>query len=114
MRKFSLLLGSMVILALAGPAVGQYVPPPGVWVPQNPVPPPVNTTPGYRWREQQRYQNPQPNDNAVQDTRRLEQQQRSLNETAGRRATDPGECALDSLRRPAKGADKNTTRRKIY
>jgi hypothetical protein len=92
MRKLSLLLGSTVILALVSPAIGQYVPPPpGVWVPQNPAPPPVDTSPRYRQQEPQR---PQSNDNSVQDTRRREQQQRSLNETAGRRASDPGECAV--------------------
>ena len=90
MRKFSLFLGPTVILALVGPAIGQYVPPPpGVWVPQNPAPPPVDTSPRYRQQEPQR---PQSNDN--QDAQRREQQQRSINETAGRQAIDPGECAV--------------------
>src|SRR5262245_26043823 len=92
MRKFSLLFSSTVILALVSPAIGQYVPPPpGVWTNPNPAPPPVDTIPRYRQQEPQR---PQPNDNTVQDTQRREQQQRSLNETAGRRASDPGECAV--------------------
>src|SRR5262245_25682544 len=110
MRKFSLLLGSTVILALVGPAIGQYVPPPpGVWVPQNPAPPaapPVDTSPRYRQQEPQR---PQSNDNSVQDTRRREQQQRSINETAGRQAIDPGECAVGMSEETCRRRGQNYT-----
>jgi len=92
MRKLSLLLSSTVTLALVGPAIGQYVPPPNnYWVNPNRAPPPVDTSPRYRQQEPQR---PQPNENAVQDAQRREQQQRSLNETTGRQAIDPGECAV--------------------
>jgi hypothetical protein len=106
MRKFSLLLGSTVILALIGPASGQYVPPPpGVWV--NPNPAPGNTTPGYRWREQRSYEDPRRNSNSPQDRQPRENYQTpsTLNNATGREAiTDPGECAI--------GASEETCRRR--
>src|SRR5262245_12706242 len=99
MRKLSLLLSSMVILVLAGPAIGQH-PPPGIMPDQNPPPPHVDTSPRYRPQEPQRSQ---PNDNAVQDAQRRKQQQRSLNGTTGRQA-DPGKCAV--------GVSEETCRRR--
>jgi hypothetical protein len=82
----------MVILALVGPAIGQH-PPPGLIPNPNPPPPPVDTSPRYR-----RYEPQRPNDNAVQDAQQRKQQQRAVNEAAGRRggAGDSGECAIGS------------------
>jgi hypothetical protein len=106
MRK-SLLFSSTVILALVGPANGQYVPsPPGVWVNPSPPPPPVDTSPRYRPQEPQR---PQPSDNAVQDAQRREQQQKAVDETAGRRTIDPGDALLERQKRLVEDGDRSTT-----
>lgn len=106
MKKFSLFSVSVTTLALVGPAVGQYVPPPpGVWV--NPNPAPGTMPPGYKWREQRPYEDPRRNSNIPQDRQPRENYETpsTLNNATGRGAvTDPGECAI--------GVSEETCRRR--
>ena len=106
MKKFSLFSVSVTTLALVGPAVGQYVPPPpGVWI--NPTPAPGTMPPGYKWREQRPYEDPRRNSNIPQDRQPRENYETpsTLNNATGRGTiTDPGECAI--------GVSEETCRRR--